>query len=757
MRYAHHFDFVTRLAHGFRLALVGGAICLVPAGFASAEDIADSVTEGAPYESSVVVSKSKVEESDMVAVEEGLQPITISDEEPQLADPEEDYGPVTVAADTTPKGKVPVKMASNSTPSSESQAAADEEPSADPHSDEATSVQPLDPDMPQPAIFHGIQPGVSTKRALIESWGSPDEVAPTETGQLLLFHLESFRGVEVLVEDGLVSLMKISLRTPSTPAELADKVAADPSEAAAVFDAEAGRVAAYAYPERGIVMVVDQPDDITPESAERVSQMILQPVDAETFCLRAEQRPAKEMSLRIADLERALELDSRSGRAHALLAAALADAGQATQAEAEAKRAVDIEPENIAYRQLWGETLAAVGKYDNAVLTTREVLDNQQTSSLVRARALHQMGQLAAIGDANICSKAIGFQNMAITEAEKLVESTDRNERRAAKRLLVEAHLAIAVEVSRRDFDNKMADVAPWASRASALAEEMIETDGGDLGLRIRVAQQSLAALANFKPSNDPEPLIHEIEGSLKELQEQTEDRLYIGQLEWIAGVAYEHALEIEHHRRHPKQALTYSEKAITLLADQADTRRDSAGTEQIVGNLYFHIGAVHAVHQSQHGEAVKWYDRAFPLVAGEGETSDLFVPRHEGEALVSMAVSYWEQNDRERAIELTEMGADLIEQAVSGGVIDRENLAIPYGNLAAMHKKLGNYSEAQRYAKLVDSVKAAAQAETKPAADKAPGVASRPTETSRPTTSKSQPSRQTTPQRNTQQRSYRR
>ncbi len=699
---------LSRLVRGMRWSLVGGAVCMAPTAFVRAEsdDIASSVVDEQTGESSVVVAKRKLEEPSAPEDEsaDSLQPIsTLSDREPRLADPEPTLAPSGAT-------EIPVKVASNTS--------------------EVSEVAAADSQAPRPAVFHGIQPGISTKKQLIDTWGSPDEVAPTETGQLYSFNLESFRGVEVLIEDGLVTLMKVNLRAATPPEELAAKVQADSSEAVQVTDPEVGRVAAFAYPERGIVMVVDEPDDITPESTLRVSQLILQPLDAETFCLRSEGRPESELALRLSDLRQATALAPRDAHAHWLLARVLLDAGRASEGEAEAKRAVDLDAENMAYRQRWGEALAAVGRYDDAVLATREVLDADNVPTLIRGQAMYQMGALASMGDASIADKAVGFHNLAIVEADKLATSDDVAERRAAKRLLVDAHLAIANEVARSKFDDKMSNVAQWVSRASAFAEEMIENDGGDLSLRIRVAQQSLTALTHFKPANDPEPLIQEINESLEEVQKATDDPLWIDQLEWIKGLAYLDALQIEHHRRRPKQALAYSKQAMKLLAEQAEDRRDNPQTERLVGKLYFHIGAVHAVHQSEHAEAVDWYDRAFPLLVTEENDCELVVPRHEGEALVSMAVSYWDQNDRRRAISLTEMGADLIEQAVTGGVLEKENLAVPYGNLAVMHKKLGNNSESQRYAKLAESVKksdepAAAQAEVEAApVSEPPGVA---------------------------------
>jgi len=708
-------------------------------------DIAHSVSTGTSGEKSVLVEKRQIA-AGAVAVDDAqtLQPISAtSEQEPRLAEPQ----PIMASSqsDVVPATKVTaVKVAANvpAAPPMPSNLVSRGE-STEEAGEASVSAKPS---TPQPASFHGVKPGSTTKQQLIEAWGSPDEVAPTDAGQLLTFNLESFRGVEVLIEQNIVALMKINLRTPADPKELAAKVSADFAEAVEVIDDESGRAVAHAYPDRGIVMVLDVEDDITPESSSLVSQMLLQPLDAQTFCLRAEQRPLSQLSGRIADLESAVEQSPREAHAFWLLSEALLEAGKAVEAAAAAERAVDLEPEAIAYRQRWGATLAATGRYDDAVLETREVLDDSEAPTLVRARALHQMGLLASLGDAAIADKAISFHNMAITEADKLATSDNQASRRSAKRLLVEAHLAIAEEISRRDYNDKLDNVAQWVSRASAFAEELIENDGGDLGLRIRVAQQSLAALANFKPAGDPDPLIQEINDSLDEIKKGTPDPLWMDQLEWTTGVAYLSALQIEHHRRHPKKALEYSERAIELLADKAEQRRDNPAVERLIGKLYFHIGAVHAVHETEHAEAVVWYDRAFPLLTSTGPNSELVVPRHEGEALVSMAVSYWEQNDKKRAISLTEMGADLIEQAVTGGVMEKVTLGVPYGNLAVMHKKLGDNSESQRYARLAQSLNEAkpdansTQAKTDskkmaPAAPaRKPGVAANGTPANKPT-----------------------
>ena len=58
----------------------------------------------------------------------------------------------------------------------------------------------------------------------------------------------------------------------------------------------------------------------------------------------------------------------------------------------------------------------------------------------------------------------------------------------------------------------------------------------------------------------------------------------------------------------------------------------------------------MYAVHRTDHQTACQWYDRAIEPLAKAVPVTELAAPGHHGDALVSMAVSYWETGDRDRA-----------------------------------------------------------------------------------------------------------
>ena len=181
--------------------------------------------------------------------------------------------------------------------------------------------------------------------------------------------------------------------------------------------------------------------------------------------------------------------------------------------------------------------------------------------------------------------------------------------------------------------------------------------------------------------------------------------------VKWELGIAYLHALRVEHTRRQTDSALKYGQLAIDNLAVGASSRQAVHSSEQLVGQLYFQMGAVYAVHKLDHTKAVQWYEKAAPLLASKRPASELYAPRREGEMMVSMGVSFWQLGNQTRALDLTQTGVGLVETAVKSGVLAKDTLAVPYGNLSTMYQQMGENTNAAKYAELA---KSAASADSK-------------------------------------------
>lgn len=662
------------IGQGIRVALtVAGLGVLALPSLASAAEKNDGATD----EGSVLVAKREAP----VSKRPGMKPITDAGED-ELE---------------------PISQYPEHTPELADQASAEEE-ADDKFSTAlagATDAPAIDA---QPAKFNGIQPGKSTEKDVRAAWHAPKRTADTDDGKVLTYEIEPFRTVEVQIGDDAVSAINIELQSSLPPKRLAKQLALDKLDAVAVTDSE-GVLLGQAYPERGVLFMFAPPSDVVAATTNAppatVTHVVIQPLDADAFTLRAESRLHGPYEQNINDLNTALVLNPNLAHAHWLLAEIYLATGQADKAKAAAEAASEIDPENAAYQLRLAEAQILLGQYDDATLAIRAVLDTEATPPIVKAQALHQMGQLASLGDAEISGKAIAFENRAIALADKLATSKNVKERRAAKEVLIQAHLAVAQQIAKQDFANKLQSVSQWIGRASGLAEDMIAHDGGSVELRLLVAKESLASLASFKAGKDPAPWISEAEEAAATLTEQCADGFWRARIQWELGQAYYQAVRIEHLRLQPAAALRYGQLAIENLADGAAKRQAVYDSEQLVGELYFHIGVVHAVQKQDHKTAAQWYDKAMPLLTSPRPASTLLAPQHDGEELVSMGVSYWQIGEKDHAIDLTLHGVELVEKAVDAGSLPKKSLSVPYGNLATMYEQLGEKEDAAKYASL--------------------------------------------------------
>jgi tetratricopeptide (TPR) repeat protein len=110
-------------------------------------------------------------------------------------------------------------------------------------------------------------------------------------------------------------------------------------------------------------------------------------------------------------------------------------------------------------------------------------------------------------------------------------------------------------------------------------------------------------------------------------------------------------------------------------------------------------LGSIYAINHKDHEEAVRWYGRALPFFDDGLPKSNLDDAGIHGERFVSMGVSYWQAELADEALKLTERGLDLMERATKMGLLDKKSLAVPYTNLAEMHRAGGRSEEAQAFA----------------------------------------------------------
>jgi hypothetical protein len=690
-----------------------GSLLVVPWGTAVAPLLAETADSSvvvavaaadAKSEKSIVVNTARVSDPEESEGDSGqsavadLKPIALnSDAQPELADPPVDFNvpapAPTLADDYTAVASDDADEAGAMVAESDLPEAIVDDECLD---EEVTASGKQILGRIEVAQFNGATPGVTSRSDLLAAWGKPSE--SSASGQSLVYKTPGFAGVNVRFANDRVDALRITLQQPTSAATLASRLGLSNIRPAVLTD-ELGTPLSTAFPERGVTFVHRADDaavasDFAAPAAiasdPAVEAIVIRPIQAAPFQLRAEMSPGRAYACRIADLEKVLELEPKSAYARWLLSSSHLAAGAAATAEKLAREAVDLDPSNDDYRLQWVRTLKYLARYEQAVAQTRAVIEGTTATPIQRAQALEQMALLASLGSRTVQEEAVPLHNKAIALADPLAASDDPAVRIATNQLLVGAHLAIAEQIAGGDFQDKQKFVAQWISRASALVEQMIEAGEADVSLRMQVAITALDAGAKLDPPIDPQLWIDEVEQAVAAMPSEMDDPLAQAEIDWQMGLAYLHAAEISHRRGKADDALDYGAFADAKIGAALDARKEMPDTQFVLGRLYFQIGAVHAVHRSDHVEACRWYDRAIEPLSRPVPVTPLAAPGQHADALVSMAVSYWETGDRERAYELTGAGVELVEQGIAEGLLTNIALEVPKNNFAAMSRALG-------------------------------------------------------------------
>lgn len=628
------------------------------------------------------------EAGEAMPAEEGEQGEGPSDDEPEAASPEEASEGEAESEDSA----APKKAAKANKPQRLPR-----------NSARATPIKPAEPPQPKSApapgeidaaTLKGVKPGYTTREQLHEEWGPAKRVEKMADGVRETYEVEPFDRVRVTIIDNVVHTLAIYLAKAVPLATIAKRLEVADIPPVEIYNDNA-ELAGRAYPERG-VMFGFVPNSDPPQ----VFQVVAEPVDAEMFVARAEQRLARNYAACMADLTQALEMTPDAPRVQALHAELALRGGDLDQAHRSAEALIKDHPDEPEYRLLWAKVLAAEGDYPQAIRQVRDLIDGGKASGLVLARAHCQLGDYTASGEKRDYEQAIGHHQKAIKLAEPEALQGKFTVRRAAKELMVEAHLAVAHDIGWGRWQQKPKAVIKWVDHARAYADDLLTNEQGSPDLRLRVCEGALSALAGIAQPPDASKWIEQLKREGKHLYSQADDAAYKAHLAWRIGLALADATEVEAARRRPDQSLELGRMALNYFDLGGEAAQHLPLHDQQRGRLMFRLGSTYAVQRANHKQAIEWFDRAVPLLESPVPESALDHARL-GETFVSMGVSYWEESGRPEALRLTSQGVKLMEQAVYQGGLDRSALAIPYGNLASMHEQLGDAQEAKRYSEL--------------------------------------------------------
>jgi tetratricopeptide (TPR) repeat protein len=550
--------------------------------------------------------------------------------------------------------------------------------------------------------FHGITPGGSSREDVEKTWGKPKESRKLDTGLMQLYSVNPFPRVEVAYsgENKVLSLV-IRFEHGFPAAQVAEQLELSKVQPVLVSN-ELGEVLGQSYPERGVLFSFEAAADPS-KALKKVTHIVLEPITAEPFVLRAETNIDARPEFSLHDADQAIKLQAGNARAQWLRSRALTSLGQHDLAVAAAAEAVRLDPRDARYQVTKAQTLQQSNHVADAIPEAEKAIALSESRPHVKARALCLLGDLKGSGARPDFKQALQVHTQALQLAFALVADKHPAIRVAAKEVLLDAHLGALHDISWGMWREKERSAENWLAKATEIAQDLIKTEEGSDEYLFRVSVHALAADVGLKGKLDPAKWAKEVLRSGEVLISAAPEPSRKAELQWQVASSLYDAMQTFQLRGSQEEALHHGELAINYL-EKSGRQNKSPSAAYLLGRIYFRMGAVYANNR----QAVTWFEKAVPLLGKSPPPEAMVSLGRLGDSFVSMGVSYWSAGYQKKAIALTEHGTDLIEEAVRRGSYDRSVLAIPYANLAAMNREIGDTAGASHAQELAEKAKGA-------------------------------------------------
>jgi hypothetical protein len=431
-------------------------------------------------------------------------------------------------------------------------------------------------------------------------------------------------------------------------------------------------------------------------NSDTVLHLVLETISAESFLRRAEYDETQCWEKQLEDLDYAVKLDPTCGDALWRKAEIQLAAGLYSDSLASIDRARKLDPEAALYRLTRASALANLGRNREASDELQPLFKEQETPGYAKACAYNEVATLLASPPQLDYAQALKQRLSAVQLATPSAAEERVAVRLRARSLLVRTYLDIACDISSGDWRDKPSAMSKWLSGAKEICDAMIKQDGAKEDLRFLVMRETIAASANVDNVAKDAALDEAI--SLGErLAANSTDNLFKRSVRRdLAKLLFDGA-RVSLGQGDSNRAREFAIRSATLCDEVYSPSELSPRQQAWMGRLFFYLGSACAVHDDNHREAVRWYERALPLLVRTAPTGAGRPRGEHGERLVSMGVSYWGAGSRNEAMRLTKEGLDSMLEAHSAGQLDRKSLAVPYSNLAAMYKLVGKLDESRK------------------------------------------------------------
>jgi len=607
-----------------------------------------------------------------------------------------DSTPVAAPAETTPE---PVAVTATAVPAPVPTPEMDGPPQPDSRTEPSLAVDPV--------TFNGVCPGKTTRnelRARMEPKFGLGEAFTREDGAKgYAWALEEgpLERAEATLDGDVVDSIRIKLADPLSVDELAAFFEIGDLNSVSILD-ESGVSIGEVYPECGLIF------SLKPGTRSALAVMI-EPLDPEAFVLRAEGEIETDTDLAIVDLKFAVELDPQHLRARRMLLALLCEQGKWQQALALGSVTEELDPEDVWTHLKNASVLMAIGRYDEARQRVLIVKTMPNLEGVAPAQVERMLGRIDVECPSPDHKAAVKHFDTAIRSAMQLRQARSKSIREAARDVLLDANLGMAVAIAKGEWQRKGEVVAKWLAAASKMVDDVSPETAERPLLEIQLCRGALAAAAGCEVV-DPLPWVKRLLVTRDRINNDLTDAWQRRQIDWEVGLGLADALTASQKRGVATDLIDNATLTVAYLERGAEHRELTDTERASIGDLLFRIGVLHSLQNGDHATAVTWFEKVRSYwdrnasFESHGEVGRL------GESYVSMAVSYWQVDRRDDALDLCRRGIDCMVTAVDNRLLDEPALALAYGNLSMMYAEQGEDERSKTYAEMASRAEASAQ-----------------------------------------------
>ena len=576
-------------------------------------------------------------------------------------------------------------------------------PAATPTAPVEATPQPLPPlaataDEPpalavDPASFRDVHPGKTSRDELLAAWGEGEAIDRDDGTVGFSWKVEPFERVEVTLDGDTVAAILVKLAEPAPVAELARQLEIADIRTVTIFD-EQGVAIGAVYPERGVILSVKP-------GTQSVGTIMIEPLDPESFVLRAEAELDSCSAYAVADLRYAIQLDPRHLRAHRMLLGITSGQGRWNEALQLAEAAVRLDPADTWIQLKHAGVLLALDRPAEARAVLEAVLGRENQPPLALAQAERLLGRVALAGTDADHQAAVQHFAEAIRRASPLLAKQEPAAEAAIREIMLDAHLGTALAIARGTWQQKSRVIPKWIARSEALVSAFTGSGAAAQQLELRLCRGVLATAADAPESVETLPWVKRMLELRDRMDGTVADPWKRRQFDWEVGQALADALVAGRKRGATDDLLDNATLTAAYLERGAEQRDLTATERKQMGELMFRIGIMHSLQRGDHATAVTWFDRTLPLWEENGDFDREGELGRLGESYVSMAISYWQVDRRDDALALSRRGVDLMVAAVDKSQLEERALAVAYGNLSTMYAEEGDDQQSKTYAEM--------------------------------------------------------